>query len=125
MGRCAERLDLSDEQKERMKAIVAKHREAMQDHTEKVMEKRRALRAAVRAETVDTAAIQASAQELGEALGARATLRATLRSELRAVLTEEQRTQADARREKIREHLGRRGRGRGLHGPRRKPSDEE
>ena len=97
-------LDLSDDQKSQIKAIVVKHREEIVGVVKPLIEKRRAMHEAMLSKDgTDEAAIRAAADSLAKPIGDAAVLGAKIRAEARGVLTPDQlkkvsefRTQLDA-----------------------------
>lgn len=90
------RLDLSDEQRDQVREVIAESREAMREAGRQVRASRRALDEAVgTGGDVDEAAIRAAAAALGVAEGAVALERASARARIWRVLTPEQRTGAE------------------------------
>jgi Spy/CpxP family protein refolding chaperone len=94
------KMDVSDEQREKLVTIVKGHRQDIAAAAKPIVDKRRVLRDAVLAETPDEKAICAAAADLGKAIGDAAVLAAKIKGEAAAVLTPEQRkTLADFRAE--------------------------
>jgi len=83
-------LNLTEEQREEIKAIIEKRRPEMQPVVRKVVDKKRALREAVLAETPDERAIRRAADELGKAAGEVSVLASRIAGEIRPILTPEQ-----------------------------------
>jgi protein CpxP len=102
-GRMAEQLKLTDEQKERLRAIHEEAQPAIQAARENVRAKREALDQAVTASPVDRSLVEQRVRELGEA--ETSLLRATTAVRLAAneVLTPEQRETLRSFREERRE----------------------
>ncbi|CAN5619308.1 hypothetical protein BH23GEM1_BH23GEM1_08220 [soil metagenome] len=100
-------LDLSDAQKEQMKAIHAKYRVQFQQLRESSRPDMQAARTARQAG--DTAAARAAMARVRASQGtATAALRQQQQAEVRAILTAEQRTQLDARQAQMRERMAQR-----------------
>ena len=83
-------LDLTDAQKEQLKAIVKSHKAEIMAAIKPVIEKRRALNDAILAETTDEKAIRAAADDLGHAIGDLSVLAARIKQEAAVVLTADQ-----------------------------------
>ena len=105
-------LELTDAQREQVKAIMESHREGQKAAGDKLMAARKALHEAVAAEAFDEAAIRAAAGELGTAEADAAVLRARIHAEVFAILTPEQVKKAKALRAEM-ENRAKEGRGRG------------
>lgn len=84
-------LDLTSEQRERIRAIVKSHRQEIVAALRPVVDKRQALRDATLAENANEAAIRAAADELGKAIGDAAVVGSKIKAEVRQVMTPEQR----------------------------------
>lgn len=84
-------LDLTSEQRERIRAIVKSHRQEIVASLQPVVDKRQALRDATLAENANEAAIRAAADELGKAIGDAAVVGSKIKAEVRQVMTPEQR----------------------------------
>ena len=84
------KLDLSEDQKTRIRQTVAGHKTEIVGMVKEVSEKRQALRDAVLAETPDEASIRAAADELGKAIGDAAVKASKIAGEVRKDLTPEQ-----------------------------------
>lgn len=84
------KLDLSEEQKARIRQTVADHKAQMLEVFKQVREKRQALREKVLAEMPSEESIRAAADELGKAIGDAAVKASQMAAELRKNLTEEQ-----------------------------------
>ena len=85
--RLAKELDLSKEQREQIKAIFRKHRDAVAPLREKEISARRELRKLIRSDEPDEAAIREQVGRIAATGGDLAVLRARLGRELRTVLT--------------------------------------
>ncbi len=90
-GRIARALDLTDDQKARIKGVLKSHAPEIEAQMKASASARRLLHEAVAAQPVDEAAIRASAQELGRVHGEGAVLFAHIRTEIEPILTPEQR----------------------------------
>jgi Spy/CpxP family protein refolding chaperone len=111
LERLAERLGLSEEQREQVGQTLAGQREAAVPLMEQKREAGAALREAIRTDTFDEPAIREAATKVAEIDVELAVLRAQSRQQLREILDAEQLAQLDAMRE-------RRGFGHGRRGPR-------
>jgi Spy/CpxP family protein refolding chaperone len=111
-------LDLSESQKEQVRAMLNDARTSLGPLAAEVGRARRALFAAVTSPTYDEAAVRAAADAVGRAAGAVAVERARLQAQIRAILTAEQQAKLDEAFRRMGERLDRRGRGpqRGWHG---------
>ena len=101
-GRIARALDLSDDQKTHIKAILKTHASEIQTQIKASASARRAVHDAVLAQPLDEAAIRAAAQTLGQVHADGAVLFARIRTEVQPILTDEQR----AKIQKFRERMG-------------------
>jgi Spy/CpxP family protein refolding chaperone len=116
-------LNLTEEQREQIKAIHEKYQPQLEAARKTVREAVKALRDAVRANPVNEGAIRAAATQVGNAVGDLAIIRANQHAEIRAVLTAEQQAKFDAAIEEMPPAGGPRGGGMGG-GPRGGPQDE-
>ena len=111
MGMAFERLELSEQQREEIHAILETQREESSELRGVTLEKRRALHAAARAEGaegLDEEAIRLAASELA-AVEAEIVIRhARVRQRVRSVLTPEQRDELEQMREEREERRVRR-----------------
>jgi periplasmic protein CpxP/Spy len=101
-GRIASALDLTDDQKSQIKAILKTHASEIETQMTASAAARRAVHEAVLAQPVDEAAIRAAAQRLGEIHADGAVLFAKIRTEVQPLLTEEQRAKIQKFRERAR-----------------------
>lgn len=92
-----QRLDLTDEQAEKLKEIRLSHKDKALAVAERLAKAHRALRDAVKGG--DEEKIRKTAAEIGKAIAERAILTSKIQSESRAVLTPEQINKCDAFRE--------------------------
>jgi protein CpxP len=92
-------LDLTEQQREQVRAVLEQHRAENRAIAEKSRAARERMRAAAAA-TLDEAALRAAASSLVDAQVEAAVLRAKVRSEVLALLTEEQRQKAEEMRAK-------------------------
>jgi Spy/CpxP family protein refolding chaperone len=83
-------LDLSNQQRELIRAVVVLHRSEVLTVARDVWQQRTALREQVLAAEPDEAAIRAAADELGKAIGDASVLASQIASEARTVLSEDQ-----------------------------------
>jgi protein CpxP len=108
-------LDLTDAQREQVKAIMASHRDEQKAAGDKMMAARKALHEAIAAETFNEAAIRAAAGEVGAAEADAAVLQAKIHGEVFAILTPEQVKKAKELRSEMENRMKEgRGRGRGM-----------
>ena len=105
MLRMMERLEVSDEQREKIWAVMDKNRPAMRQQMMAMMKNRKALQAAEQAEPFDAALVRQLADEHGRIKADMIVLRAQGQQEIKALLTPEQRTRFKGLQER------RRGRG--------------
>jgi protein CpxP len=94
LGVAMRQLDLTEEQRVQVKAIMESHRAEMKALGERRWELRKAVEAAISADTVDPAAIRNAHTELAQAMADGAVLRATIRHEVMQILTPEQKAKA-------------------------------
>ncbi|MEW6355592.1 MAG: Spy/CpxP family protein refolding chaperone [Planctomycetota bacterium] len=83
-------INVTPEQREKIRAIVEGHSDEIVPVAKKIVEKNRALRKEVFAEKTDEAAIRAAADQLGAAIGDAAVLASGIRAETRKVMTADQ-----------------------------------
>lgn len=127
-GRMVERLGLSDEQRDRIRAIHEGYRDAAEPLMETLKSARQELGEQIHADLFDETAIRASAGRVAAAEADLAVLRARIASDVHQVLTPEQLAEARELRERMHDFAGDRhgGHGRwGRHGPHGLPSDGE
>ena len=116
-------LDLTDAQRDQVKAIMESHRDEQQAIGDRMQAARKALHQAIAADTFDEAAIRAKAAEIGAVEADAAVLQAKIKSEVFAILTPEQVKKANELRSSM-ENRMKDGRGRGMRphqGPRPQP----
>jgi Spy/CpxP family protein refolding chaperone len=89
-GRIARALDLSDDQKTRIKTVLKAHATEIETQMKASAASRRAVHEAVLAQPVDEAAIRAAALQLGQVHADGAVLFAKIRTEIQPILTAEQ-----------------------------------
>jgi Spy/CpxP family protein refolding chaperone len=89
-GELAKELNLTDDQKKKMKEAAEPYRETMHGQVKKVMESRQALRAAVTADNASETAIRSAATELGKAAGDAAVTGSKIYAAIKPILTAEQ-----------------------------------
>ena len=106
-------LDLTDAQREQVKAVMESHREEQKTIGDRMVTARKALQAAVAADTLDEAAIRAAAAEVGAVEADAAVMQAKIRTEVSALLTPEQLKKAKELRSEM-ENRMKDGRGRGM-----------
>lgn len=112
MKRLIEDLDLSDEQKEQVEAIVEKYEDDKDSLVEGMKEAREELQDVIFAEVYDESAVRQSAQQVSSVMEELAVLHAKMVAELRTVLSPEQMGYLKGRLEAMKE-LRRHRRGRG------------
>lgn len=83
-------LNITDEQRSQIRAIVATHRDEIKPVVSAVVEKRKAIRQAVMANPADEAAIRTASDNLAKVVGDAAVLASKVIAEIRPILTEEQ-----------------------------------
>ena len=103
--RMAERLDLSDEQRDAIRAIVDKARPSFREYGDNLRDNREKLRELAQTENADQTAIRTLADAQGDTMADMIVLRTDVMREVRAVLTPEQREELKNRRS----HHGRHG----------------
>jgi len=109
LGRMARHVDLTDDQKDRIRGVIDSHKAAREGQREARRAAWRALREATAAQPRDETAIRARAAEVGRVMGDDAVMRARLRSEIAPILTDAQREKLREMRERFGERRGRRG----------------
>jgi periplasmic protein CpxP/Spy len=100
-------LDLTQDQKAKLKEIREANQESLKSTTEQVRTAREALQSALLANPENTADIQAKATTLGNAQSALTVQRALQQAKINAVLTPAQRTILDASRTERQQRLRR------------------
>jgi Spy/CpxP family protein refolding chaperone len=90
-ARIADRLDLSETQRDQVRDVLKSHRDAILGQIQAVRSARLALHQAINADVVDEAAIRQKASDLGKAEADAAVLHAQIRAEILPVLNDEQR----------------------------------
>jgi len=100
-GRIADRLDLSDSQRDQVKGVLRSHKDAILEDIRTVRAAKLALRQSIDAPSLDEAAIREKAAELGRAEGDAAVLRAQLKAEILPVLNDEQKQKLAAFRSRV------------------------
>jgi Spy/CpxP family protein refolding chaperone len=88
------RLNLSDAQKDQVKAVMDSHRDEMKALGDRAMEAQRALETAITADTLDEGLIRARANDRAAVEADLAVMRARIHGEVWNILTTEQKTQA-------------------------------
>jgi len=99
------RLDLTDEQNEKIKDIQDDNKDKMEAAKKAIAEATKALHEAV-ADGADEAAIRAAGTKLGNAISEQAVLGATTISSIKKVLTDEQLTKLKEFQEKMKDRVG-------------------
>jgi protein CpxP len=87
-------LDLSQEQRDQVRAIMERHREALSELRSRGRESRKEVHAAMQKSPVDEAAIRAAHSRAAEVQAEAAVLGARIREEVFGVLTPEQKEKA-------------------------------
>ena len=96
--RMAGKLDLSDEQRDAIRAIADKARPSFREYGDSLRDNREKLRELAQADDADQAAIRALADAQGDTMADMIVLRTDLMREVRAVLTPEQREELENKR---------------------------
>jgi Spy/CpxP family protein refolding chaperone len=109
-------LELTDTQREQVKAVLESHRDDQKAIGDRMRTAREALQDAIAADTLDEAAIRAAAAQVGAVEADAAVLQAKVRAEVVALLTPEQVKKAKELRTEM-ENRVKDGRGRGMHRP--------
>jgi protein CpxP len=115
-------LDLTDAQREQVKAIMESHRDEQKAIGDRMQAARKALHESIAADTFDEAAVRAKAAEIGAIEADAAVLQARIKSEVFAILTPEQVKKAKELRSNM-ENRMKDGRGRGMR-PHPRPEQE-
>jgi Spy/CpxP family protein refolding chaperone len=102
--RLVRRLDLTDEQAEKIKETIKANQEKIQTAQKAVAEARKALNEAV-AKGADETAIREAATAVGKALGDAAVLRVNTKTAVEKILTDEQRAKLEELRKEMKEQL--------------------
>jgi Spy/CpxP family protein refolding chaperone len=89
-NRIADRLDLSDSQREQVKGVLRTHKDAIVAQIQASRKAREDVRLAISATPFDEGAIRARAASLGQVEGDGAVLRAQIRSEILPILNDDQ-----------------------------------
>jgi len=98
-------LDLTDDQKGRIKAILETSRPTIEPLVDALAQSKRALSDAVHAPAFDEQAIRAAASATAKSEGDLAVERARVGTKVRALLTPEQRDRLDARRQEFQQRM--------------------
>jgi protein CpxP len=108
-------IDLTDAQREQVRAIMESHRDEQKAIGDRMQAARKALHEAIAADAVDEGAIRAKAGEIGAVEADAAVLQAKIRAEVFGILTPEQAAKAKAFRSQMEQRMkDGRGRGRGV-----------
>ncbi len=107
INRLADRLELSAEQRDQVRAIADKSRPALRAVHDKMQENRKSMRALMQQEKVNDSDIRKLADARGKLVAEMTVLRARMKSDIHAVLTPEQR-------DKLKQHSEHRRRSSGL-----------
>jgi len=89
--RMSEALDLSDDQKTRIKGVLKAHAPEIETHMKALSDARKSLHQAALSDAPDESAIRAAAQSLGWVQGDGALLFAKIRAEVDPILSDDQR----------------------------------
>jgi Spy/CpxP family protein refolding chaperone len=116
-------LELTDTQREQVKAVMESHRDEQKAIGDRMQAARKTLHDAITADTLDEAAIRAAATQVGAVEADAAVLQAKVRAEVVALLTPEQVKKAKELRTEM-ENRVKDGRGRGMHRPHPMPPPE-
>jgi len=108
MERLIEDLDLSDEQKEQVEAIVERHKDDKDNLVEGMKEARDELQEVIFAEEFNEAAVRQASQQVSAIMEKLAVLHAKIIAELRTVLSSEQIGYLKGRMEAMKEFRGHR-----------------
>ena len=106
-------LELTDTQREQVKAVMESHRDEQKAIGDRMQAARKALHEAIAADTFDETAVRAKAAEIGAVEADAAVLQARIKSEIFAILTPEQVKKAKDLRSQM-ENRMKDGRGRGM-----------
>lgn len=106
-------LDLTDAQREQVKAIMESHRDEQTAIGDRMQAARKALHEAIAADTLDEASIRTKAAEIGAVEADAAVLQAKIKSEVSAILTPEQLKKAKELRSNMEQRM-KDGRSRGM-----------
>jgi Spy/CpxP family protein refolding chaperone len=101
-GHIARALDLSDDQKTRIKTVLKAHASEIETQMTASAAARRAVHEAVLAQPVDEAAIRAAALQLGQVHADGAVLFARIHTEIQPILTDAQRAKIQSFRDRVR-----------------------
>ena len=101
-ARMARALDLSDDQKSQIKAVLKTHAAEIEAQMKASSAARRGLHQAVLAQPIDENGIRAAAASLGSVEGDGAVLFAKIRTEVEPILTETQRAKIQQFRDRVR-----------------------
>jgi Spy/CpxP family protein refolding chaperone len=100
-GSPGERLDLTSEQREAARAVLAGHARTLSTQIDAVVAARRSLFAAIHAPQLDESAVRGASAAVASAETELALTRARIASELRPLLSEEQRAELALLREDV------------------------
>ena len=93
VDRMAQRLDLTDDQRTQLQAVLAAAKPRMSDLRSELQASRKKLRELMQTSPIDEAEVRNIAETQGDLKADMIVLRAQQRAEINAVLTDEQRTQ--------------------------------
>ncbi len=103
-ARMARTLDLTDDQKARIKDVLRAHADEIKAQMQASGDARRALHDAVMAPQIDESAVRTAAMKVGQVQGDGAVLFARLRTDIEPILTDAQKAKVQSLREKVRQH---------------------
>jgi Spy/CpxP family protein refolding chaperone len=95
-NRVANRLDLSDSQREQVKGVLRTHKDAIVGQIQAARKAHQDLRVAISTTPFDEGSIRAKASALGQVDGDGAVLRAQIRSEILPILNDDQKQKLEA-----------------------------
>ncbi len=103
--RALHQLDLSDEQKDALKALRESNKDAVQANREQVRDAKKALRDEMQAEQVNLDAVRTLAGDVGAVEVELAVFRASMKNQMMEILTEEQRAELQEMAQKRQERV--------------------
>jgi len=99
--RVADRLDLSDTQREQVRDVLKAHKSGILASIQQVRTSRAALRQAIDTDPVDEGTIRSRAADMGRAEADAAVVRAQIRAEILPILNDEQKAKLAALRTRV------------------------
>jgi protein CpxP len=103
--RALHQLDLSDEQKDALKALRESKKDAVQANREQVRDAKKALREEMQTEQVNLDAVRTLAGDVGAVEVELAVFRASMKNQMMKILTEEQRAELQEMAQKRQERV--------------------